>query len=210
LESIIDNHQDDFYLLKNSPFQWAKVILTETDNTTAFFVNSIHKKDLMHRAKLLLLGAINKGYRDLVYMDGHGRLTACLLDTIHNYEWENHFDNLFCVETDHAMDKWHQLFFPDVIECVHSDIFYFLDNYPGKNKPFVYFNFCGLGQDVYFVLDFLIEMPNVMISFSKRCSCKENRICVKCKSGIYDYCQKHAIVKYQNKHNKNFHTFLFQ
>ena len=204
LQSILYEHYDEFYLLQNSPFEWAKFILTYD----AFFIHPQHKEDLMKRADILLRGAIHKGYRDLVYMDGHGRFTACLLYIMNKNGWENNFDNLYCVELDHAMNQWHEILFPKIIKCKHSDIFSFLNNYSDQNAPFVYFNFCGMGEDVRFALCFLITSPDAMISFSNRCSCKENVSCVKCESDIFNFCLEHHIEWYTNQTNKHFHTFL--
>ena len=104
------------------------------------------KEDMFQRAELIVSHleknvAINKFF----YMDGHGRFTFALIDTLlRSPKMIGRLDglNLVVVDINEDAHLWHTEFFPtDMVQCVCEDIY--------KQNPtvtdFFYFNYCGIG-----------------------------------------------------------------
>lgn len=149
--------------LKSKPKEWAR---TFKKVECGLFKSEDQMAEFMIRASKLLEIAQKNDYHRIVYLDGHGRLTACLIDLIYSHGLENSI-MLFCVDHTENVNHWHTTFFPHVVQCFHDDVFNLLEEIK-YYQPLVYLNFCGFGQCVKETVSLVRESKHLMISFSSR------------------------------------------
>lgn len=71
LKKIIDNNKEYYDKLRENPSEWADKFRRE-------FIY-VDEEDIKIRAKKIVSLAYEKSYKRIIYLDGHGRLTAYLL-----------------------------------------------------------------------------------------------------------------------------------
>jgi len=201
LTKLIESFPHDFNHLREHPQQWALTM------NKWLFNHPKQLKDIKHRALTLLQIAVQHNYQDIIYLDGHGRLTACLLELIYSYNLQDQI-KLICVEIDTTMNSWHQLLFPKSVSCHKSDIFHFIDQ-RHSDTHLIYLNLCGVALDSEFAYDLIIRSPHIMVSFSNRCGCGQIKGygCRKCH--IRDFCLNNAKQLISDV-DKSFLTFIFE
>lgn len=160
--------------------------------------------EMMFRAEQFLDLAINMNKDRLVYMDGHGRLTYCLLSLIKSRKIDI---KMTCIDVNRNMHNWHKYLLPKRVICKRMNIF----NIQGYETSAIYLNFCGISDNVQKTINFLLEHDCTMVSFSTRCGCKKGEIDVnKCKKCIFtDYCYINGSLLMINEMRQNFNTFIF-
>jgi hypothetical protein len=138
-------------------------------------------KDQKQRAQIVVLNALKDDKREIVYLDGHGRMTFCLIETLINIGLFEEF-KLTVVEYEHSGHEWHNLFLPREVRKVKGDIVGFLDkrytrNSNKMNNSYVYFNFCSINTqvDLGITLRRLKKYGSCMISFSVRSPSYESK-----------------------------------
>lgn len=101
----------------------------------------------------------------VVMMDGHGRFLRVFFEIAETIGIMSRIRSgdlyIHIVDIDEIVDRFHQLFFPREVNCVHTDIFDFTKN---MKNVVPYANFCGISHDPV-LFSFIEETPSYMISF---------------------------------------------
>ena len=107
--------------------------------------NKKKEADQVTRAKAIAKEIVAKGIKDIVLMDGHGRITYLILDELKKLK-RNYMNkcNFFLYDINETVTKWHELFFPKSFVCETKNVT-FLDKVFLESK-LLYLNYCGIGS----------------------------------------------------------------
>ena len=146
-----------------------------------FYTN--HQKKAQENQEIRCHDIINKmqnnNQKHLVTMDGHGRFILTFFRCLKKLGLDINDYKITLVDIDLNVHRWHKLFLPKQFECIHQDIFSYLEKFKSIDK-YTYLNFCsiprGMKQKCAEVLTNakLHLQGKLMVSFSIRSRCKDN------------------------------------
>ena len=132
-----------------------------------FFINYSDKYyiDQMNRARKIVERMEINGCNRLVMMDGHGRMTLCVLHAMQEPGIPFSKYRIVLVDVDDGVVEWHKRFMSCKIESYKMDVF----SYRMNSETFLYLNFCALRECKIPLMAYLKRSPykhNIAVSFT--------------------------------------------
>jgi hypothetical protein len=169
MKQLFADYEGELGILQSVPKKWVEFFSEYLYPAEGY---SHLRSNQMERAKIIIETAIQKGVKRIYYMDGHGRMTACLLKYLIKNERESQI-GLIVVEKNPIIHRWHKKLFPDCITFCEYDILNIMPfkSLKFRNESLVYLNFTGLHGQGRKIIRRLMNKHlalHIFISFSLR------------------------------------------
>jgi hypothetical protein len=144
-------------------------------------------EDQLRRADSIFQYMLENGLHTLRTMDGHGRFVMCFLKVIRDAGYDMNDYSIELADINEFSSRWHEIFLPTNVRVVENNITPYISNILDTDKTILshtclYFNFCGIGDSVMDLKDFLLEVLNttessrrIFVSYSRRGSHRKVR-----------------------------------
>ncbi len=139
---MLESNSDISNFLNNlEPSKWLEVMKPFKDYLYMDKA-SIKISDQEERAKYIANKIKRDKIKNLVMMDGHGRMYFSILSELKTYINQV---NITLVDTNATVNNWHKLFFSNKVNCVERNIYDIKPSDSVDNSTLIYMNFCGIG-----------------------------------------------------------------
>lgn len=140
-------------------------------------------EDQLCRARSILQYMIENNLYTLRTMDGHGRFVMCFLKVIRDSGLSIEDYTIELADINQFSSRWHNLFLPTNVRVIENDSTPYISNILDTDKSILshtclYFNFCGIGDSIMDLKEFLLDVLNttenirIFVSYSRRGSYK--------------------------------------
>lgn len=111
---------------------------------------------------------------NIIYMDGHGRITYLIIKALMERGISNY--TLGVVEIDSIVHAWHEAYFPCDIYKIKGDVFDMVGSLIDPSQIVLYLNFCSLGNQCSRLIDLIDQWKgNFMLSTAIRSPVRRDR-----------------------------------
>lgn len=192
--------QQKYDLSRKTIIEWLDFMMSRGEEfPTILFPNGEVYSEQKRRAKYLIEQVIKTSAKEIVLLDGHGRMLFLVLSLLREHDLLQQV-SITVVDSDEGAHEWHELFFPEGVSSINEDLFQYVKKTPTKNM-YIYANFCGLMGNTQELVDLIdqVDGNQLMISMSTRC-CKCNHK----KLEVWERCEKCLFVTGVDHHNSKF------